>query len=206
MTLDGRDRPAAGEPQGTLVLLHGRGADEHDLFPLLDALDPERRLRGVTPGGPLALPPGGRHWYRLAGIPTPDPETFWPSFHALSELLDGVKPPLVLGGFSQGSVMSYALALGRGVEKRPAALLPLSGFMPRVEGLELDLADLEGFPVAIGHGTFDPVIEVEWGREARDILTAAGAAVTYHEAPLSHTIDPAFVPSLRRIAAAATGA
>ena len=206
MTLDGRERPAAGEPQGTLVLLHGRGADEHDLFPLLDALDPERRLRGVTPGGPLALPPGGRHWYRLAGIPTPDPETFWPSFHALSELLDGVKPPLVLGGFSQGSVMSYALALGRGVEKRPAALLPLSGFMPRVNGLELDLTGLEGFPVAIAHGTLDAVISAEWSREARDALTAAGADVSYHEAPLPHTIDPAFIPSLQRIAAASTGA
>ncbi len=206
MTLDGRERPATGEPQGTLVLLHGRGADEHDLFPLLDALDPERRLRGLTPGGPLALPPGGRHWYRLAGIPTPDPDTFWPSFHALSELLDGVQAPIVLGGFSQGAVMSYALALGRGKDKRPAALLPLSGFMPRVDGLELDLSGLEGFPVAIAHGSLDPVISVEWSREARDALTAAGADVTYHEAPLPHTIDPAFVGALREIVAAATQA
>jgi phospholipase/carboxylesterase len=206
VTLDGLERPAAGEAAGTLVLLHGRGADEHDLFPLLDAIDPERRLRGLTPGGPLALPPGGRHWYRLAGIPTPDPDTFWPSFHALSELLDGVQPPLVLGGFSQGAVMSYALALGRGREKRPAALLPLSGFMPRVDGLELDLAELEGFPVAIAHGSLDPVISVEWSREARDALTAAGADVTYHEAPLPHTIDPAFVPALQRIVALSTAA
>jgi phospholipase/carboxylesterase len=206
VTLDGLERPAAGEAAGTLVLLHGRGADEHDLFPLLDAIDPERRLRGLTPGGPLALPPGGRHWYRLAGIPTPDPETFWPSFHALSELLDGVQPPLVLGGFSQGAVMSYALALGRGPEKRPAALLPLSGFMPRVDGLELDLTGLEAFPVAIAHGSLDPVISVEWSREARDALTAAGADVTYHEAPLPHTIDPAFVPALQRIVALSTAA
>ena len=205
MTLDGLERPAAGEAAGTLVLLHGRGADEHDLFPLLDALDPERRLRGLTPGGPLALPPGGRHWYRLAGIPTPDPDTFWPSFHALSELLDSLAPPLVLGGFSQGAVMSYALGLGRGAERRPAALLPLSGFMPRVDGLELELGGLDGFPVAIAHGSLDPVIPVEWSREARSVLEAAGADVTYHEAPLPHTIDPAFVPVLQRIVAAATG-
>ena len=64
------------------MLLHGRGADEHDLFPLLDALDPERRLLGITPRGPLALPPGGAHWYRLGGIPTPDPDTFFPTFEA----------------------------------------------------------------------------------------------------------------------------
>lgn len=204
MTLDALERPAAGEPSGTLVLIHGRGADEHDLFPLLDAIDPERRLRGLTPGGPLALPPGGRHWYRLGGFPTPDPETFWPSFEALSGFLDGLAGPLVLGGFSQGAVMSYALALGRGPEKRPAALLPLSGFMPEVDGLELDLSGLEGFPVAIAHGSLDPVISVEWSRAARAALTAAGADVAYHEAPLPHTIDPRFVPVLRELVAAST--
>jgi phospholipase/carboxylesterase len=201
MTVAGLERPAAGEAQGTLVLLHGRGADEHDLYPLLDALDPERRLRGLTPGGPLALPPGGRHWYRLGGFPTPDPDTFWPSFHALAELLEGLQPPLVLGGFSQGAVMSYALALGRGVEKRPAALFTLSGFMPRVPGLELDLSGLDGLPVAIQHGALDPVISVEWSREARRVLADAGAAVTYHEPPLPHTIDPWFLPVLRGLVA-----
>ena len=63
--------PAAGEPEGALVLFHGRGADENDLFPLLDALDPERRLLGVTPRGPLSLPPGGAHWYASASSATP---------------------------------------------------------------------------------------------------------------------------------------
>jgi len=194
-------RPAEGEPQGSLVLLHGRGADEHDLHPLLDALDPGRRLLGLTPRGPLALPPGGAHWYRLAGIPTPDPETFWPSFEALSELLDGLPRPLVLGGFSQGAVMSWALGLGRGQAKRPAAIVALSGFVPRVDGLELDLAGLEGYPVAIAHGSLDPVISVEFSREAREALTAAGADVTYHEAPLPHTIDPRIVPTLQALVA-----
>jgi len=185
------------------VLLHGRGADEHDLHPLLDALDPERRLLGLTPRGPLALPPGGAHWYRLAGIPTPDPETFWPSFEALSELLDGLPRPLVLGGFSQGTVMSWALGLGRGQARRPAAILALSGFMPRVDGLELDLGGLDGYPVAIAHGSLDPVIPADFGREARDALTAAGADVLYRESPLPHTIDPRVLPELRALVAAA---
>ena len=204
MSLHILERPAEGEPRGSLVLLHGRGADEQDLHPLLDALDAERRLRGLTPQGPLELPPGGRHWYRLAGIPTPDPETFWPSFTALAELLDGLPKPLVLGGFSQGAVMSYALAFGREPSKRPAALVPLSGFMPQVEGLELDLSDLAGYPVAIAHGSMDPVISVEWSRIARDALTAEGANVTYREAPLPHTIDPQIIPELRDFVAAAT--
>jgi phospholipase/carboxylesterase len=196
------ERPAAGEPQGTLVLLHGRGADAHDLHSLLDALDPERRLRGLTPQGPLSLPPGGSHWYQLAGIPTPDPDTFWPSFEALSGFLEGLPEPLVLGGFSQGTVMSWALGLGRGPAKRPAAIIALSGFMPRVDGLELDLSGLDSFPVAIAHGSLDPVIPVDFSREARKVMEEAGADVLYREAPLPHTIDPGIIPELRAFVAA----
>ena len=206
MTLQVRERPAAGEPLGTLVLLHGRGADEHDLYPLLDALDPERNLRGLTPRGPLSLPPGGAHWYRLAGIPTPDPETFWGSFELLSDWLDGLQRPLVLGGFSQGAVMSWALGLGRGPARRAEAIVALSGFMPRVDGLELDLSGLAGYPVAIGHGTYDDIISVEFSREAKSLLEPAGANVLYREYPLPHTIDPGFVPELQGFVATAVEA
>jgi phospholipase/carboxylesterase len=188
-------REPAGEPEGALVLLHGRGADEHDLFPGLDLLDPERRLLGVTPRGPLALPPGGAEWYTLAGIPTPDPSTFFPTFERASAWLDALAretgiPPgrTVLGGFSQGAVMTYALGLGRG-RPRPAALVAFSGFVPEVAGFELDL-DLPLPPIAIGHGTFDDVIPVEFGRAAKSLLERAGADVRYHESPLPHTIDP----------------
>ena len=85
-----RERPPAGEPEGALVLLHGRATDENDLFPLLDILDPERRLAGYTLRGPLNLPPGGWHWYELAGIPTPDPPTFTRTFARVSGWLDSL--------------------------------------------------------------------------------------------------------------------
>jgi phospholipase/carboxylesterase len=198
MALNARVRPAAGEPEGALVLFHGRGADEDDLFPLLDALDPERRFVGATPRGPLSLPPGGAHWYALGGIGTPEPTTFRASYAAASEWLDGFlgehgvsHDRLVLGGFSQGGVMTYSLGLGRG-RARPAALTVFSSFIPSVEGFELDLsAPLP--PAAIGHGTLDPVIGVEWGRQAREVLEAAGAEVLYRETPMYHQIDPEFV-------------
>ena len=83
-------RPAAGDAEGALVLLHGRGSDEHDLLPFLDLLDPARRLVGITLGGPLHLPPGGRHWYALGGIGTPDRDTFLASYALLSDALDGL--------------------------------------------------------------------------------------------------------------------
>jgi phospholipase/carboxylesterase len=191
-------RPAAGEPEGALVLIHGRGADEHDLFPLLDLLDPERRLLGVAPRGPLAQPPGGAHWYALAGLGTPDPATFSPTFDAVSAWLDGLGVPaerIVLGGFSQGAVMSSALGLAAG-RPRPAAIVAFSGFLPTVDAYPLDLSQPLP-PVAIGHGVYDPVIGVEWGRQARHRLEHAGAEVLYRESPMEHAIDPRFVGEVR---------
>lgn len=198
-----RERPAAGDPEGALVLLHGRGADENDLFPLLDMLDPERRLLGVTPRGPLSLPPGGAHWYQVMQVGYPDPSTFFPTYERLTGWFDsflgehGIShDKVVLGGFSQGAVMSYALGLGKG-RARPAALLPFSGFIPTVEGFEIDLSDVKGYPVAIGHGAYDPIIEVGWGRKAKERLEEAAAAVSYRESPMPHSIDPGWVEELR---------
>ena len=199
-------RPAAGEPAGALVLLHGRGADEQDLLPLLDLLDPERRLLGITPRAPLSLPPGGAHWYRLGGIPTPDPGTFFATLEAAAAFLDSIPVPIdrvVLGGFSQGAVMSWALGLGAG-RPRPAAIVALSGFMPEVEGFELDLAGLDGYPIAVAHGSLDPVIPVEFGRAAAARVRDAGAAVQWRETPVPHTIDPRVLRELQGFVAAAT--
>jgi phospholipase/carboxylesterase len=205
-----RLRPAAGEPDGMLVLFHGRGADENDLFPLLDYLDPERRLVAATPRGPLSLPPGGRHWYVVREIGFPDKQTFDASYERASAWLDALadetgvpQERTVIGGFSQGAVMTYALGLGRG-RPRPAGLIALSGFIPTVEGFELDLsAPLP--PVAIGHGTNDQVISVEWSRHAREQLEQAGAEVLYREYPLPHAVDPGYVSELAGWLRAALG-
>ena len=201
MTLVARTRPATGSPEGALVLFHGRGADEHDLFPLLDAFDPDRRLLGLTPRGPMSLPPGGAHWYALGGIGTPEPRTFHSSYAAAAEWLDGFVAEhglswdkVVLGGFSQGGVMTYSLGLGAG-RPRPPALVALSSFVPTVEGFELDLSPPLP-PTAIGHGTYDPVISVEWSRRAKQQLEQAGADVLYREYPLPHAIDPGYLSEL----------
>jgi phospholipase/carboxylesterase len=197
-------RPAAGEPDGAIVLFHGRGTSEHDLGPLLDVLDPARRLLGVTPRGPLSLPPGGAHWYAVARIGFPDPDTFHATYATVAGWLDSLLAeegiPIertILGGFSQGAVMSYALGFGAG-RPAPAGVVALSGFMPTVEGFELDLDGRAGFAVAVGHGTYDPVIGVEWGRDAEARLSAAGAALTYREYPLPHSVDPGFLDELGR--------
>ena len=197
-------RPAAGDPEGALVLLHGRATDEHDLLPLLDELDPDRRLVGVTPRGPLSLPPGGAHWYAPRSVGYPDPRTFLSTLELLGGWFDALPDALgvpvertVVGGFSQGAAMTYALGLGEG-RPRPAALIALSGFIPAADGFRLGLDDLPtGYPVAIGHGSHDPVIEASFGRSARGRLEEAGADVLWRESPVAHTLDPDFLPELR---------
>jgi len=201
-TLAHQLRPARGEPHGALVLMHGRGADEFDLLPLLDSLDPDRRLIGVTPRAPLELSPGSFHWYLSREVGFPDRDTFDRARALLGAWLDALPGALgvpwsrtLLGGFSMGAVMTYALGLGPG-RPAPAGLLAFSGFIPTVEGFELDLTGRDGLAVAIGHGTHDPVISVEFGRDARRRLLAAGANVLYREAPIMHGIDVAFVHDL----------
>ena len=125
-----------------------------------------------------------------------------PTYRQASEFLDelasetGIPPErTVLGGFSQGSMMSYALGLGAD-RPRPAGIVALSGFFPQVEGLDIDVARPLP-PIAIGHGVYDPIIGVEWGRQARELLEQAGADVLYREYPYPHAVDPSFLAELR---------
>jgi len=192
------ERAAAGEPEGLLVLHHGRGTSERDLLGLADLLDPERRLRVVTPRAPLTLPGSpGYHWYLVPRVGYPDPETFEAARTALAELHDelweqsGIGPEkTVLGGFSMGAVMSYALALSA---DRPAVagILAFSGFVPTVAAWEPALADRTATRAFVSHGRNDPVIGVDFAQRARELLTEGGLDVTYRESELGHQIDPA---------------
>jgi phospholipase/carboxylesterase len=206
-----RERPAAGDPAGLLILHHGRGADEHDLLGLADVLDPQRRLHVVTPRAPLTIG-GGYHWYVVPRVGHPDHETFHAAYERLAAFHDdlwqrtGLTPAnTVLGGFSMGSVMSYALGLAGG-RPAPAGILAFSGFIPTVDGWQPDLPSRPELPVFIAHGRRDPIIGVQFAREARARLEAAGLPVEYHESNAAHHIDPTHVPAaIRWLAAATTG-
>jgi phospholipase/carboxylesterase len=191
------ERPAASPPEGLLVLHHGRGTDEGDLLRLADFLDPGQRLRVVTPRAPLQLPGSpGYHWYLVPRVGHPDHDSFHAARAALADLHDelweesGVGPErTVLGGFSMGSVMSYAMALG--ADRPPVAgILAFSGFVPIVEGWEPSFADRQGTRAFIAHGRRDPVMDVDFARRARDLLEDGGLDVTYRESDIGHQIDP----------------
>jgi phospholipase/carboxylesterase len=198
-----RERPAAAEPEGLLILHHGRGADELDLLPLSDVIDPERRLHVATPRAPLVLPGSpGYHWYRVPRVGFPDPETFASAHRQLAQLHDelwertGIAPSrTILGGFSMGAVMSYALGLDGG-RPLPRGILALSGFIPTVEGWEPDLAGRQRLPVLIEHGRRDAVIDVGLARDADARLSAAGLQVSYRESDAAHHIDPRELPAI----------
>jgi len=170
-------READGPPAGTIVLLHGRGADEHDLLPLLGELDPHRRHRGITLGAPMAIPSAGRHWYAVPRVGYPDPASFAATWAELTAFVDDELaldwPTTVIGGFSQGGVMSYAS--GWEPDGPSRWILAMSSFIPTVPGWAPDLASRAGLPVAHVHGTLDPVISVAFGRQAKALLEAGGA-------------------------------
>jgi phospholipase/carboxylesterase len=195
------ERPATTGARGLLVLHHGRGTSELDLLPLADVLDPDRRLHVVAPRAPLRLAAApGHHWYAVPRVGHPDPQTFQDAYQQLAELHDelwqrtGLAPDqTVLGGFSMGTVMSYALGLGPD-RPAPAGILAFSGFIPTVEGWEPSLSDRTGTRVLIAHGRRDPVINVAFARRARELLEAAGLVVDYRESDAAHNIDPGDIP------------
>jgi phospholipase/carboxylesterase len=180
------------------VLHHGRGTDERDLLGLADALDPQGRLQVVTPRAPLVVEGSpGYHWYLVPRVGYPDHDTFQAARGALAELHDGLweqtgfEPSrTVFGGFSMGTVMSYAMALS---EDRPpvAGILAFSGFVPTVEDWQPRFNDRQGTRAFIAHGRRDPIMEIGFAHRAHELLEAGGLEVEYHESDVGHQIDPA---------------
>jgi len=194
-------REAQGKPEGLLVLHHGRGSDEHDLIGLADVLDPEQRLHVVSPRAPLTLEGWqGHHWYIVPQVGHPDPASFATAYQALVDFHDmlweqnGITPAqTILGGFSMGSVMSYASGLGAG-RPQVAGILAISGFIPTVEGWQPEFASHTDTNVFIAHGSQDPVISVDFARQANDLISATDLDLEYHESEAGHNIDPRQVP------------
>jgi phospholipase/carboxylesterase len=179
------------EPDRLLMLIHGKGADEDDLAPLIPHLDPEGRFLTVLPRAPLPFM-SGWEWYRTDGIPKAGPELV-ASVDAVDDLLDEVcarfvfdRSQAIVAGFSQGCAMTLALGLRRSDRPRPAGLLGMSGFLPDRAGLEYDFSSAP--PVFIQHGTADPTISVDWGRRAVTRLGGEGVPVVYRDYPMAHQV------------------
>jgi phospholipase/carboxylesterase len=191
--------PEGDGPFPTIVAIHGWGASAHDLLGLAPILHGGRALV-LCPQGPLALQiaPGmvGYGWFPIASGRPPDPLEFARGVRALDAFVDEAsarypvdRRHLVLLGFSQGGVLGYDLFL-RGPE-RFAGLAALSSWLPPDLANAVQPADAhKGRPVLVMHGSEDPMIGVERGRESRDALLRFGVALTYREYPMGHEISP----------------
>jgi phospholipase/carboxylesterase len=183
MTLEYMERPAAGPATGALFLHHGRGSWEGDLLPLADLFDPEQRLHVIAPRAPIQLSDApGFHWYTVPRVGYPDPQSFSAARQALADFHDDQLERIavsadraVLGGFSMGAVMSYALGLS-GDRPAPAGILAMSGFIPVLDddSWQPDFESRPDLPVFLAHGRADPVIDFGFAEIASSKLEKAG--------------------------------
>lgn len=183
--------PAVKHP--TVIMLHGRGADEEDLIGLAEHYDPRLLVLSVRAPYPFSFG-GGYTWYDVGTVGTPDPAMFRLSYDRLSHFLDDaihgypVDPSQVhLLGFSMGSVMAFALSLTRPELLR--GVIAISGYVPEGTHLSLRWRDIGNVAFFIGHGTEDPVIPIEFARRAKRLFDDSAASVTYREYAMGHQIS-----------------
>jgi phospholipase/carboxylesterase len=191
--------PGGEGPFPTLVLIHGWGANAHDLLGLAPLLHGGRALV-LCPQGPVVVPIGGGErgygWFPLTPGMPPDPGEFRHGAQLLRRFVEQaadrypIDPQaLVVGGFSQGGSMAYDLALRD--PARYSGVIGLSSWLPPPLLDDLPrLPEQEGLPVLVIHGTVDPVIDVERARESREALRQFGVGITYREFEMGHEIRP----------------
>lgn len=178
----------------TIVLLHGRGADEHDLAGISAFLDPRFLFLSVRAPYPFD-PGGGFTWYEMEMDGTPDPGMFRNSYDQLNQFITHalqsfpVDPGrLFLFGFSMGTMMALAVALTspglfRGVVAN-------SGYVPEKAGLDLKWSGHSSTSFFIAHGMHDPVIPIALGRRTKALFETSDAPWVYREYPMGHEISP----------------
>jgi phospholipase/carboxylesterase len=189
----------------TIVAFHGRGTDENDLLPLIEALHLEEfaviSVRAPHRFGPGSLM-GGFTWYEIGEEGTPDRDTFVSSVELVGHFMTQIKSGypidlerMFLLGFSQGAVMSHAIGLMDPSHVR--GIVALSGYVPYRSGLPLKLSDLGNLSVFVSHGAWDEIIPVELGRTSVELLRKAGAKLSYHEYPMGHQVSEETLRDLR---------
>jgi phospholipase/carboxylesterase len=191
-----RRPPDTASPPPMLILLHGYGSNEQDLFGLVPYLDD--RLLIVSARAPYTLMPGMYGWFTLDITPRGigvDPDEAEASRQQVAAFVEqaaavyGADPArVILGGFSQGGMMAAAVALTR--PELLAGAMVLSGMVPHELLPQIAPPEqLAGKPFLVQHGTYDPVLPVQLGRAGRDLLQTLPVALTYHEYPIAHEIS-----------------
>ncbi len=188
-------RPASqgDAPHPALVLLHGLGSNEHDLFMFAGQVDP--RLVVMSLRAPLAYDYGGYMWYDMAEGTGLQGETISRNLAGLADFLQTLPERydldpdrMYLGGFSQGAAMAGATGLLH--PDRVAGVIMLSGYLPPPDGdTRYFSGRAAGRPFFQANGTLDQIVLIDWGRATRDALQRAGVDLTYREYPMGHEVS-----------------
>jgi phospholipase/carboxylesterase len=203
---------AAGRDLPMFICLHGRGDWGESYIDLAPAIN-ENDYRFIFPTAPLALPGALFEWFRLDNLDRAlNARKARPTvLNLVNEVLERFQTPadrVVLGGFSQGGMMTYEVGLR--YPQKLAGLVVLSGLLIADAPFNFmnppdpatyyaqDKGDLKEvlaetaarqIPVFIGHGTYDPVVPVIAGRGAAQLLKEVGVPVEYYEFPGQHEIN-----------------
>ena len=193
----------APAPRASIIWLHGLGADGHDFEPIVPELElaktlavrfvfPHAPARPVTINGGMVM----RAWYDVvaAGGDRREVEPgVRESARGIEALIDrerarGVADrAIVLAGFSQGGAM--ALHTGLRHPERLGGIMALSCFLPLAETVAAEASTANrDVPIFMAHGTHDPLIPIDRGRQARDLLTRLGYRIEWHEYPMPHSV------------------
>lgn len=181
-----------------LIMLHGYGSDENDLFSFAQELPPELFIISVR--APYAMQPYGNAWYAIHwdnndGKFSDDQQAISSRDKIVNFIDEAVKEYDVdpnnvsLLGFSQGTILSYAVALS--YPKKVKNVIALSGYINEgilAEGFETN--DFSNLSFYCSHGSSDQVIPVEWARKNKPFLDNLGIENTYSEFPVGHGVAP----------------
>lgn len=185
----------AGTPP-LLLLLHGVGSNEHDLYELAPFLD--KRFLIISVRAPNTLGAGSYAWFEVDFTPQGpviNPQQAEASRKTLITFLQeaitaySADPKQVyLMGFSQGAIMSASVALTQ-PEIVAGAVLMSGRILPEIQPLIASHEELAGFPFLVVHGTADMVLPISYGRASRKLLSSLPVELTYHEYPMGHEVS-----------------
>ncbi len=176
-----------------LILLHGRGTDENDLLGLASYLD--ERLHIVSARAPFQFQWGpGYAWYDIEEVGKPDVEKFPRSRDLIVNLIDslrqkkaGIGKRTFLLGFSMGAVMAYAVALSH--PEKVNGVIVHSGYIAEGDNTGYRWEEAKSVEFFIAHGKADPVIPVQFGQRADELMKQHAMNYTYKEYPFAHQIS-----------------
>ncbi len=201
---------SGADPVGSVIWLHGLGADGHDFEPIVPELRlpaelplrfvfPHAPVRPVTINGGVAM----RAWYDIVSLDATgraDAQGVRDSTVLLEALVERERERgmdadrIVVAGFSQGGAIAINAALH--AEERLAGLMALSTYIALPGELD-DSKASRAMPVFMAHGSFDPMLPLGWGRASADKLIEAGFDVEWHDYPMAHAVCPEEIEDIR---------